>query len=134
MYEYICNVPNINNCINKNKIFIFYFSLILHYWIDFVYFYFTQRYRPVYFEDYEKIGYKHTLATFYSKACFWWLTPLLWFGYKEPLELEDLGQLRVEDSARAYYDQFLLTYKTAKLVSRFVLTSLIDFMVIIKKK
>ncbi|XP_061387532.1 uncharacterized protein DDB_G0271670-like, partial [Musca vetustissima] len=73
------------------------------------------RYRPDYLEDYDKIGYKHTLATFYSKACFWWLTPLLWFGYKEPLELEDLGQMRVEDSARAHYDRFLLIYKTEKV-------------------
>ncbi|TMW53931.1 hypothetical protein DOY81_000988 [Sarcophaga bullata] len=76
---------------------------------------YKERYRPDYLEDYEKIGYKHTLATFYSKACFWWLTPLLWFGYKEPLELEDLGQMRVEDSARAHYDRFLLIYKTAKV-------------------
>uniref|UniRef100_A0A1I8P9M9 ATP-binding cassette sub-family C member Sur n=1 Tax=Stomoxys calcitrans TaxID=35570 RepID=A0A1I8P9M9_STOCA len=76
---------------------------------------YKERYRPDYLEDYEKIGYKHTLATFYSKACFWWLTPLLWFGYMEPLELEDLGQMRVEDSARAHYDRFLLIYKTAKV-------------------
>ncbi|XP_050319801.1 LOW QUALITY PROTEIN: ATP-binding cassette sub-family C member Sur [Bactrocera neohumeralis] len=76
---------------------------------------YKERFRPDYLEDYEKIGYKHTLATFYSKACFWWLTPLLWFGYKEPLEVEDLGQMRLEDSARAHYDQFLLIYKTAKV-------------------
>ncbi|XP_065358147.1 ATP-binding cassette sub-family C member Sur [Calliphora vicina] len=76
---------------------------------------YKERYRPDYLEDYDKIGYRHTLATFYSKACFWWLTPLLWFGYKEPLELEDLGQMRVEDSARAHYDRFLLIYKTAKV-------------------
>ncbi|XP_073824005.1 sulfonylurea receptor [Musca autumnalis] len=76
---------------------------------------YKERYRPDYLEDYDKIGYKHTLATFYSKACFWWLTPLLWFGYKEPLELEDLGQMRVEDSARAHYDRFLLIYKTEKV-------------------
>ncbi|XP_020715182.1 ATP-binding cassette sub-family C member Sur isoform X2 [Ceratitis capitata] len=76
---------------------------------------YKERYRPDYLEDYDKIGYKHTLATFYSKACFWWLTPLLWFGYKEPLEVEDLGQMRLEDSARAHYDQFLLIYKTAKV-------------------
>ncbi|KAM7354688.1 sulfonylurea receptor [Cochliomyia hominivorax] len=76
---------------------------------------YKERYRPDYLEDYDKIGYRHTLATFYSKACFWWLTPLLWFGYKEPLELEDLGQMRVEDSARAHYDRFLLIYKTDKV-------------------
>ncbi|XP_037957308.1 ATP-binding cassette sub-family C member Sur isoform X2 [Teleopsis dalmanni] len=76
---------------------------------------YKERFKPDYFEDYEKIGYKHTLATFYSKTVFWWLNPLLWFGYKEPLELEDLGEMRLEDSARAHYDQFLLIYKTAKV-------------------
>uniref|UniRef100_A0A1A9ZP07 ATP-binding cassette sub-family C member Sur n=1 Tax=Glossina pallidipes TaxID=7398 RepID=A0A1A9ZP07_GLOPL len=76
---------------------------------------YKERYRSDYFEDYESIGYKHTLATFYSKAFFWWLIPLLWRGSKKPLELEHLGQMRVEDSARAHYDLFLLTYKTAKV-------------------
>ncbi|XP_037885915.1 ATP-binding cassette sub-family C member Sur isoform X2 [Glossina fuscipes] len=76
---------------------------------------YKERYRSDYCEDYERIGYKHTLATFYSKAFFWWLMPLLWRGSKKPLELEHLGQMRVEDSARAHYDLFLLTYKTAKV-------------------
>lgn len=93
------------------NLLLYYFCLKVPYSFPF------QRYRPDYLEDYDKIGYKHTLATFYSKACFWWLTPLLWFGYKEPLELEDLGQMRVEDSARAHYDRFLLIYKTEKVVS-----------------
>ncbi|XP_055905091.1 ATP-binding cassette sub-family C member Sur isoform X2 [Eupeodes corollae] len=64
-------------------------------------------------EDERNIGYKHTYSTFYSKIIFWWLTPLLWQGYKEPLEQEQLGHMREEDSARAFYDQFLIIYKTA---------------------
>ncbi|XP_017075895.2 ATP-binding cassette sub-family C member Sur [Drosophila eugracilis] len=71
-------------------------------------------YHDDYLDDYGKIGYKHTLATFYSKSCFWWLTPLLWLGYKEPLELEDLGQMKLEDSARSHYDHFLYIYTEKK--------------------
>ncbi|KAH8255681.1 hypothetical protein KR038_008446 [Drosophila bunnanda] len=67
-------------------------------------------YHDDYFDDHGKIGYKHSLATFYSKSCFWWLTPLLWLGYNEPLELEDLGQMKLEDSARSHYDHFLYVY------------------------
>lgn len=78
--------------------------------------FYLQRYRDDYLEDYDRIGYKHSLATFYSKTCFWWLTSLLWLGYKEPLELEDLGHMRLEDSARAHYDRFLYIY-TEKVVS-----------------
>jgi len=55
------------------------------------------------------------MATFYSKSCFWWLTPLLWLGYKEPLELEDLGQMKLEDSARSHYDHFLYIYTEKKV-------------------
>ncbi|KAH8273788.1 hypothetical protein KR044_000666 [Drosophila immigrans] len=71
---------------------------------------YKERYRDDYLDNYDRIGYKHSLATFYSKTCFWWLTPLLWLGYKEPLELEDLGHMRLEDSARAHYDRFLYIY------------------------
>ncbi|KAH8377825.1 hypothetical protein KR093_007269 [Drosophila rubida] len=71
---------------------------------------YKERYRDDYLDNYDRIGYKHSLATFYSKTCFWWLTPLLWLGYKEPLELSDLGHMRLEDSARAHYDRFLYIY------------------------
>ncbi|XP_051858147.1 ATP-binding cassette sub-family C member Sur isoform X1 [Drosophila albomicans] len=71
---------------------------------------YKERYRDDYLDNYDRIGYKHSIATFYSKTCFWWLTPLLWLGYKEPLELEDLGHMRLEDSARAHYDRFLYIY------------------------
>ncbi|KAH8410623.1 hypothetical protein KR009_007046 [Drosophila setifemur] len=64
-----------------------------------------------YMDDYEKIGYKHSMATFYSKTFFWWLSPLLWLGYNRPLQLEDLGQMKLEDSARSHYDHFLYVYK-----------------------
>ncbi|KAH8249165.1 hypothetical protein KR032_006949 [Drosophila birchii] len=67
-------------------------------------------YHDDYLDDHGRIGYKHSLATFYSKSCFWWLTPLLWLGYNEPLELENLGQMKLEDSARSHYDHFLYVY------------------------
>ncbi|XP_017042869.2 ATP-binding cassette sub-family C member Sur [Drosophila ficusphila] len=71
-------------------------------------------YHDDYLDDYGRIGYKHSLATFYSKFCFWWLTPLLWLGYNEPLELEDLGEMKLEDSARSHYDHFLYIYTEKK--------------------
>ncbi|XP_033235781.1 ATP-binding cassette sub-family C member Sur isoform X3 [Drosophila pseudoobscura] len=70
----------------------------------------SYHFRDNYVDDYGKIGYKHSLATFYSKSCFWWLTPLLRLGYTEPLELEDLGAMKLEDSARSHYDHFLYVY------------------------
>ncbi|XP_002132511.3 ATP-binding cassette sub-family C member Sur isoform X1 [Drosophila pseudoobscura] len=71
---------------------------------------YNEHFRDNYVDDYGKIGYKHSLATFYSKSCFWWLTPLLRLGYTEPLELEDLGAMKLEDSARSHYDHFLYVY------------------------
>ncbi|SPP85605.1 ATP-binding cassette sub-family C member Sur [Drosophila guanche] len=71
---------------------------------------YNEHFRDNYVDDPEKIGYKHSFATFYSKSSFWWLTPLLWLGYKEPLELEDLGAMKLEDSARSHYDHFLYIY------------------------
>ncbi|XP_033249469.1 ATP-binding cassette sub-family C member Sur isoform X2 [Drosophila miranda] len=71
---------------------------------------YNEHFRDNYVDDHGKIGYKHSLATFYSKSCFWWLTPLLRLGYTEPLELEDLGAMKLEDSARSHYDHFLYVY------------------------
>ncbi|XP_026844009.1 ATP-binding cassette sub-family C member Sur [Drosophila persimilis] len=71
---------------------------------------YNEHFRDNYVDDHGKIGYKHSLATFYSKSCFWWLTPLLRLGYTEPLELENLGAMKLEDSARSHYDHFLYVY------------------------
>lgn len=49
-------------------------------------------------------------CTLLSKLTFWWLTPLLWQGFFEPLELEDLGSLPEKETSRFHYDQFLFTY------------------------
>lgn len=45
------------------------------------------------------------------------MTPLLWQGFWEPLELEDLGRLPEKETARFHYDQFLFIYhKYSKVV------------------
>lgn len=61
------------------------------------------------------IGYKHAQATLLSKITFWWITPLLWQGYHQPLELEDLGNLPEDDTSRSHYDQFLIIYQNFKV-------------------
>lgn len=43
------------------------------------------------------------------------MTPLLWKGNYEPLELEDLGSLPEDDSSRSQYDQFLIIYQSVSI-------------------
>uniref|UniRef100_A0A182JDM1 Uncharacterized protein n=1 Tax=Anopheles atroparvus TaxID=41427 RepID=A0A182JDM1_ANOAO len=49
-----------------------------------------------------------------SKITFHWIVPLLWRGYREPLELENLGSLHEKDTSRYHYDQFLFIYQSYK--------------------
>lgn len=49
-------------------------------------------------------------STFLSKLTFWWLMPLLWNGFFEPLELNDLGNLPEKETSRFHYDQFLFIF------------------------
>lgn len=63
----------------------------------------------------EHIGYKHSQATFLSKITFFWLTPLIVQGYRDPLELEDLGTLHESDTCRSQYDRFHFIYKSFKV-------------------
>ncbi len=60
-------------------------------------------------------NYKYKNASFLSKISFWWMTPLLWRGYSEPLELDDVGHLPEDDSSRSHYDQFLIIYQSLKV-------------------
>ncbi|XP_055589731.1 ATP-binding cassette sub-family C member Sur isoform X2 [Uranotaenia lowii] len=53
-------------------------------------------------------------APFLSRVTFWWIMPLLWRGYREPLELENLGWLPDSDTSRYHYDQFLSIYQRFK--------------------
>lgn len=62
-----------------------------------------------------KIGYKHSQATLLSKLTFFWLTPLLWRGYKDPLEMDDLGTLHESETCRAHYDRFQYIYRSQKV-------------------
>lgn len=63
----------------------------------------------------EHIGYKHSQATFLSKITFFWLTPLIWHGYRNPLEFDDLGTLHESDTCRTQYDRFHFIYKSFKV-------------------
>lgn len=58
------------------------------------------------------IGYKHSHATFWSKITFFWFTPLIWQGYRNPLELDDLGTLHETDTCRTQYDRFNFIYRS----------------------
>ncbi|XP_035779207.1 ATP-binding cassette sub-family C member Sur-like isoform X2 [Anopheles albimanus] len=61
-----------------------------------------------------KLGYKTPHSPFLSKITFHWIVPLLWRGYREPLELESLGALHEKDTSRYHYDQFLFIYQSYK--------------------
>lgn len=63
----------------------------------------------------EHIGYKHSQATFLSKITFFWLTPLIWHGYQNPLEFDDLGALHESDTCRTQYDRFHFIYNSFKV-------------------
>lgn len=67
----------------------------------------------------EKIGYKHSHATFVSKLTFFWLTPLLWRGYKDPLEIDDLGNSHESETCRAQYDRFQYIYRRQAVSNKF---------------
>lgn len=71
--------------------------------------------------SHENIGYKHPHSTFLSKITFWWMTPLLWKGYWDPLELSDLGNLYEKNTCRYHYDQFLFIYQNGKVSKTSVL-------------
>uniref|UniRef100_A0A182SB27 Uncharacterized protein n=1 Tax=Anopheles maculatus TaxID=74869 RepID=A0A182SB27_9DIPT len=63
----------------------------------------------------KKLGYKTPHSPFLSKVTFHWIVPLLWRGYREPLELDDLGNLHEKDTSRYHYDQFLFIYQSYKV-------------------
>lgn len=60
----------------------------------------------------DHIGYKHSHSTFLSKITFFWLTPFLWRGYNDPIELDDLGTLHEADTCRTNYDRFHFIYRS----------------------
>lgn len=55
-------------------------------------------------------GFSKGKCTLLSKLTFWWLMPILWQGFFDPLELEDLGTLPEKETSRFHYDQFLFIY------------------------
>ncbi|KAL1140983.1 hypothetical protein AAG570_000909, partial [Ranatra chinensis] len=58
--------------------------------------------------------YKHHRAGWFSRITFFWLTPLLWTGYTNPLELEDLGKLPAKESTAEQYSAFMKYYNKYK--------------------
>ncbi|PSN38190.1 hypothetical protein C0J52_15039, partial [Blattella germanica] len=59
-------------------------------------------------------SYRHAAANLYSKATFFWLTPLLWLGFCNPLELEDLGNLPEEEKMENQFSRFKTIYDKEK--------------------
>jgi hypothetical protein len=61
-------------------------------------------------------SYKHDKANLYSKATFFWLTPLLWTGYTSPLELEDMGKLPKEEETEQQFEKFNAIYTSERVL------------------
>ncbi|EWC45608.1 hypothetical protein DRE_05169 [Drechslerella stenobrocha 248] len=55
------------------------------------------------------------LASLFSLASYSWIDPLIWDGYKSPLELKRVWNLRKDDLAIAVLSSFRQTKKTASL-------------------
>lgn len=53
----------------------------------------------------KKICPKET-ASFPSKLTFWWFNTIVWTGYRRPLTMDDLWQIRLTDRARKMFDEF----------------------------
>ncbi|XP_075219902.1 sulfonylurea receptor isoform X2 [Lycorma delicatula] len=51
-------------------------------------------------------GYQHSFCNWYSKVTFYWLNNLLKAGYTNPLEIEDLGLLPSNESAKNQFNNF----------------------------
>lgn len=60
----------------------------------------------------DTFGYKHNRSNTFSQMIYWWLNSLLLQGFKEPLELEDLGKLPKEEGTTVCFQKFLTIYKT----------------------
>lgn len=61
-------------------------------------------------------GYRYDRANLYSKATFFWLTPLLWVGYTSPLELEDMGELPKEEETEHQFKKFNDIYTSERVL------------------
>lgn len=62
-------------------------------------------------------SYKLDRANLYSKATFFWLTPLLWVGYNSPLELEDMGELPMEEETEHQFKKFNDIYTNERIAA-----------------
>jgi hypothetical protein len=58
----------------------------------------------------KKIIYRHSVANAFSQMTFWWLNRLLLIGYRDPLELEDLGSLPYHKTTSVCIRRFNVLY------------------------
>lgn len=58
----------------------------------------------------KNITYKHSNVHFYSKITYFWLNPLLYKGYQEPLEENDFGEIPENERSKQDYDKFSRIY------------------------
>ena len=65
--------------------------------------------------DLKNVKYLHHYSTLPSRISFYWLTPLLWLGYKQPLEEEDLGELPPEESTNRQFQRFYEHYEAEQV-------------------
>ncbi|KOB78708.1 putative ATP-binding cassette transporter sub-family C member 8 [Operophtera brumata] len=54
----------------------------------------------------KNIAYKHSDVHFYSRISYFWLNPLLYKGYVEPLEENDFGEIPENERSKKDYDNF----------------------------
>ncbi|XP_073995302.1 sulfonylurea receptor isoform X2 [Rhodnius prolixus] len=59
-------------------------------------------------------SYRHHKATWCSRVTFFWLIPLLKMGFKNPLELDDLGKLPAKESSAHQYETFIRVFNKTK--------------------
>ncbi|CAD0196745.1 unnamed protein product [Chrysodeixis includens] len=68
--------------------------------------------------DVPNICYRHNDTHFYSKVTFFWLNPLLYKGYKSPLEPDYLGELPDDERSIKYYKKFVKIHQERSKVSK----------------
>ncbi|XP_050524591.1 ATP-binding cassette sub-family C member Sur-like isoform X2 [Daktulosphaira vitifoliae] len=58
--------------------------------------------------------YKHDLSSWYSRVTFYWLTSFLRNCYKNPIQLDDLGQLPIREQSTTQYERLYNVYLREK--------------------
>ncbi|CAG7720775.1 unnamed protein product [Allacma fusca] len=64
--------------------------------------------------DLKNVKYLHSYSTLLSRVSFYWLTPLLCLGYRQPLEEEHLGELPPEEGTVHQFERFYEYFQAEK--------------------